>query len=120
MVRFLLDAGLSPRLVQQFADEGHDAIHHDELLPARSSDATVIAAATDTGRVLITRDFDFADPRGFEPRRFAGVVVLTVPRHGGPRYIAQLVRELLMRLPEIGDLRGKLLIVEPGRIRVRE
>ena len=53
-------------------------------------------------------------------RDYFGIVVLTVPGNGGPEYIAALVREFLERLPDLGDLRGKLLIVEPGRIRVRE
>lgn len=119
-MRFLLDAGLSYRLIDLFAEYGHDAIHHDALMPARSKDATVAATAAAAGRCLVARDFDFSDTREFPPRNFSGIIVLTIPRAGGPGYVATLVRELLERLPELEPLRGKLLIVEPGRIRVRE
>ena len=119
-MRFSLDNGLSPRLIPLIIEAGHDAIHHDALLPARSPDAIVADTAAAAERCLITRDFDSSDTREFMPRRFKGIVVLAVPRNGGPNYIAALLREFLPELPRLGDLRGKLLIVEPGRIRVRE
>lgn len=58
--------------------------------------------------------------RRYVPAAHFGIVVLTVPPEGGSFYIANLVRELLHRLAEFEPLRGKLLIIEPGRIRVRE
>lgn len=119
-VQFLLDADLSPRLATTIGEYGHEAIHVDALLPPRTPDHLVAEIALQIGRCLITGDFDFADLREFEPRDYLGIVVLTLPRNAGSAYIEALLRELLDRLPTLGDLRGKLLIIEPGRIRIRE
>ena len=119
-VQFLLDADLSPRLAAIISECGHEALHTDALLPPRTPDRRVAEVARQTGRCLITGDFDFADLREFEPRDYLGIVVLTLPGKAGPGYIEALLREFLDRLPTLGDLRGKLLIIEPGRIRIRE
>lgn len=119
-MQFLLDADLSPRLARIFAEFGHEAIHVDIALPPRAVDGVVANLARGTGRCLVTGDFDFADVREFEPAKYAGIVVLTLPARAGMPYVVALVREFLAELPRLGDLRGKLLIVEPGRIRVRE
>ena len=118
-MRFLIDADLSHRLIVLFAEFGHDAIHVGSLTAPRTPDPAVASLARQTDRCLVTGDFDFADIREYEPRLFAGIVVLTLPRDAMPPYIEGLVREFLERLPEFQPLAGKLLIVEPGRIRVR-
>lgn len=84
-----------------------------------AADVEIAALARRSGRCLVTADFDFADVRHYPPRLFDGLVVLTLPYNAGPAYIERLVRELLDGLPELGAIEGKLLIVEPGRIRVR-
>jgi len=76
--------------------------------------------ARSSERCIVTRDFSFADMRRYPPRAHFGIVVLTVPPGGGSLYIAGLVRELVARLPELDPLTGKLLIIEPNRIRVRD
>ena len=119
-MRFLLDADLSPRLGRLFAEHGHDALHVETIFPPRTTDVVVAAFARESGRCLVTGDFDFADIREFPPRLYPGIVVLTLPADAGPPYIRSLTREFLERFPYLGDLRGKLLIVEPNRIRVRE
>ncbi len=119
-MQFLIDADLSPRLAAIFAEHGHDAIHVETVFPPRTPDAAIGTYARDHGYCLVTGDYDFSDVREFAPQRFPGIVVLTLPRNAGPEFIASLVREFLTRLPDLGPLRGKLLIVERGRIRIRE
>lgn len=92
----------------------------ETVLPPRTSDPIVANLSRDTDRCLITGDFDLADVREYEPRNYPGIVVLTLPWNAGTPYIVRLVREFLAELPRLGDLHGKLLIVEPGRIRIRE
>jgi hypothetical protein len=119
-VQFLLDANLSPGMVALFHERGHEAIHVDDVSAAGSRDHVIAALAHEHRRCLITGDFDFADIREFEPRHFSGIVVLTAPRGTGAPYLKRLVLEFLDRLPTLGSLVGKLVIVELGRIRVRE
>ena len=119
-MRFLVDAGLSPIVVTQLRSAGHDCAYVPDLFPPRTSDAAIAAFAQSTRECIVTRDFGFADVREYVPHDYLGIIVLTVPPGGGSRYIGELVQELLARLPDLEPLRGKLLIVERGRIRVRE
>lgn len=45
---------------------------------------------------------------------------MTLPRNTGAPYISLVLTYFFQRLPELMPLKGKLLIVEIGRIRVRE
>jgi hypothetical protein len=119
-LRFLLDADLSPRLAELFAAHGHDAVHVDSLAHGTAADPIIGRLALETRRCIITGDYDFADIREFDPRRFGGIVVITLPRNTGPTYITGVLTYFFQKLPGLEPLDGKLLIVEIGRIRVRE
>ena len=119
-MRFLIDADLSPRLVELFAARGHDALHVDSTIGGTAKDPVVAAAARRARRCIFTGDFDFADIRLFDPRLHDGIVVVTLPSHAGPVYIQAVTGYFLDQLPALGPLTGKLLIVELGRIRVRD
>ncbi len=60
-MKFLVDAQLPRRLASWLQDQGHDAIH-TLILPQgnRTSDSEVTAFADAAGRVVITKDADFA------------------------------------------------------------
>jgi predicted nuclease of predicted toxin-antitoxin system len=119
-LRFLVDADLSPRLAAIFTEYGHDSIHvYDEAL-GTAPDPQIAALARRTSRCIVTADFDFANVLDYPPRHYRGIVVLTLPYGIGPSYIDAIVRYFLGRLPELPSLDGKLVIVELGRIRVRE
>jgi hypothetical protein len=107
-------------MVSLFDSRGHEAAHVEDLSAAATPDRAIAALAHELGRALVTGDFDFADIREFEPRRFSGIVVLTAPRGTGAPYLERLVIEFLEKLPTLGSIVGKLVIVELGRIRVRE
>lgn len=119
-MRFLLDADLSPRLAELFATHGHDAVHVDDLGHGTAADPAVGALALATRRCIVTGDYDFADVREFPPRRFLGIVVLTLPYNTASNYITRVLTYFFEQLPQLAPLEGKLLIVEIGRIRVRE
>jgi predicted nuclease of predicted toxin-antitoxin system len=119
-VRFLIDADLSWRLIAVFGEFGHDALHVKNIGLGSARDPKVAERARATDRCLFTGDFDFSNILEFKPRNFAGIVVLTLPRNATPVYITALTREFLQQLHLFEPLTGKLLIVEPGRIRVRE
>lgn len=119
-MRFLLDADLSPRLAELFAAYGHDAVHVDDIGHGTAADPVIGTLALDTRRCIITADYDFADVREFNPRLFKGIVVLTLPRNTASGYITRVLTHFLEHISELSPLEGKLMIVEIGRIRVRE
>jgi len=106
-------------MIDAFAAEGHDAVHADDLGIAHSEDPEIAREAQRTDRCVITRDFDFADLRNYDPARHRGIVVLAVPRHRGSAYMRFLLGKLFDHLRAGGAVDGKLLIVEADRIRTR-
>jgi predicted nuclease of predicted toxin-antitoxin system len=60
-MRFFLDVNLAPSIAEWLRDNGHDAVHAVEQGMERKDDAELLAMATAEGRVLLTRDLDFAE-----------------------------------------------------------
>lgn len=63
-MKFLVDAQLPPGLCVGLASRGHDAVHVADVLAGETPDTQVAAYALREGRVLITKDDDFARNHG--------------------------------------------------------
>jgi predicted nuclease of predicted toxin-antitoxin system len=63
-LRFLLDEGLPPRVAGVLIAAGHDAVHGREIGLMSAPDETVVQAALDDDRALVTIDTDFGRPAG--------------------------------------------------------
>lgn len=115
-MRFKLDENLDVRLARLMGESGHDV---DTVLAERLSgqpDESVYQACIGSGRALVTLDLDFSNPIRFPPASTEGIAVLR-PR----RPVLALIRATLvsvLRQIQSTELKGKLWIVEPGRIRV--
>lgn len=116
-MRLKLDENLPHDLNDELARRGHD-VHTvlDEQLGGRS-DPTVVQAATEDDRMVMTLDRGVGDVRSFPPGSHAGVVVLR-PVSQDPVSILGLVDRLL-DAHELEDFRRCVVIVEPHRVRVR-
>jgi len=60
-MRFLADAGISPKTVDFLRQRGHDAAHVRELLLQRVADRELIGKARAQARILLTFDLDFGE-----------------------------------------------------------
>ena len=58
-MRFLADAGISPRTVEFLRRHGHDAVHVRELAMQRAADGVLAEKARIDHRILLTFDLDF-------------------------------------------------------------
>jgi predicted nuclease of predicted toxin-antitoxin system len=114
--KFKLDENFGRRLQRIFHDRGHDALTvRDEKLHG-AKDPRVLDAAAAEGRILVTMDQDFANVLLFPPEETAGVAVIRFPGQATVRLLETLIVALLEAL-EQKRLKGRLWIVEPGRIR---
>ncbi len=115
-MRLKLDENFDLRLVPLLAEGGHDVeTVRGEGLSGRG-DTNIYESARSERRTLITLDLDFSNPLRFPPGLTEGIVVIRPPRPLLPAIRATLLSvwpELTAR-----SLRGRLWIVEPGRIRV--
>lgn len=60
-MKFLADMGISPRVVEELRQKGHDAVHLAEQGLHRMVDGDILQKARQENRVLLTHDLDFGE-----------------------------------------------------------
>lgn len=117
-MRFLVDASMSPVVVQELRLAGHNAVHVGEVLRLDAPDEDILERAGRDARVIVAADTDFGDL--LAARQVAQPSVVLFHRQTGrrPREQAAL---LLANLPSVeSELReGAIVVVEERRVRVR-
>jgi predicted nuclease of predicted toxin-antitoxin system len=119
-VKFFLDHCVPNRVAVTLAVEGPEVVRLRECLPADSTDWVVLQKATELDAVLISLNGDFADITTYSPSKHGGIIAMQVRNR--PEAIPSLMERLLAYLgnyPDRRNLDGKLLLVEPHRIRIR-
>jgi predicted nuclease of predicted toxin-antitoxin system len=110
-----LDENFPPGLVPLLVEAGHDVSTISEEGLSGCSDETVFRVGGSENRTIVTLDLDFSNPIRFPTKGTAGVIVLRI-RRPLLSLIEDTVRAAIPQLSENG-VRGKLWILEPGRIR---
>ena len=120
-LRFLADHCVSNTVVRTLRDATHEVVRLKDVLPVESPDSIVIAKALEINAILLSMNGDFADIVTYPPKNYKGIVALQMRNH------AEVLNHLLVRLtgylrlhPSMEHYRGKLLVVEVDRIRIRE
>jgi len=120
-LRFLADHCISNTIVRALRDESHEVVRLKDVLSVESPDTIVIAKAQEIGAILLSMNGDFADIVTYPPKNYKGIVALQMRNH------AEVLDQLMVRLtaylgtqPAMEHYRGKLLVVEVNRIRIRE
>jgi predicted nuclease of predicted toxin-antitoxin system len=119
--RFFADHCVSNAIMQTLRAGGHEVVRLREQLPVESLDAVVIAKAQQLDAILLSLNGDFADIVTYPPADYQGIIALQVRNH--PEIIPQLMKRLQDYLSSHADreyYRGKLLVIEVHRIRVRQ
>lgn len=115
---FKLDENLSPALKEPLVAAGHDVATAAEEGLQGEPDERIAEACRSESRCLITADEDFAQIIQYPPALYSGLIVLWHPRPSLRRML-DLLRQVVSAV-EIESPRGRLWIVEPGRIRIHE
>jgi predicted nuclease of predicted toxin-antitoxin system len=119
--RFFADHCVSNAIMHTLRVGGHEVVRLREQLPVDSPDAVVIAKAQQLDAILLSWNGDFSDIVTYPPADYQGIIALQVRNH--PEIIPQLMQRLQDYLTSHADreyYRGKLLVVEVHRIRVRQ
>jgi len=116
--RFKLDENLPRDAEALLRKAGHD-VHTvlDEQLGG-NPDPRVFDATQAEGRILLTFDQDFSDIRVYPPANHTGIWVLRPHTQSIDNTLALLSAALLVL--ETEPTQGRLWIVEPDRVRIRE
>ena len=120
-LRFFADHCISNFIIETLRDAGYEVFRLRDHIPIDSADLVVISKAQELDAILISLNGDFADIVTYPPANYKGIIALQVRNH--PEIIPQLITRLTHHLsahPDMNYYKGKLLLVEVHRIRVRE
>lgn len=115
-MKFKLDENFGPTVHEVFHRRGLDCHTVLEEGLAGADDPTVLAAAVAEQRIFVTLDRNFTNVLACPPEATYGIVVLQAGRRASRSLLAAMLDSFLFAL-EQKLIRGKLWIVEPGRIR---
>ena len=116
-LRFFADHCIPTTTMQALRRTGHEVLRLKDHLPV---DSLVISKAQELDSILLSLNGDFADIVAYPPGRFRGIVTLLIRDH--PEIEPIVLRRLTAYLAAHHSLEyyvGKLVIVEPDRIRIR-
>lgn len=116
-MKIKLDQNLGERGRKALAQDGHDVCTAGMQNLGTASDDEIWVRCAAEDRILVTLDLDFADVLRFPPENRPGVAVLRVAEHRGSQMIPSVIESLRRALAR-EDIRGRLWVIEPGRVRI--
>jgi predicted nuclease of predicted toxin-antitoxin system len=120
LFNFFIDQCVPFQVVKFLQDAEYNTFILRDFIPIESPDSVVIAKAQELDSILISLNGDFADIVTYPPSLYGGIISLQVKNH--PEIIPRLMNLLINYLQNNSDrdhYRGKLLIVESHRIRIK-
>ncbi len=120
-LKFFADHGISNFIIDGLREAGYEVFRLRDFIPKDSPDSQVIAEAQRLESILISLNGAFADIVTYPPARHNGIVSLQARNH--PEIFPQLLersKEFFSQHAEMSFFKGKLLIIEVDRIRIRE
>jgi predicted nuclease of predicted toxin-antitoxin system len=116
-MKIKVDEYLPTRLKPSLERLSHDVATTGEEQQLRQRDPIIAAAARAESRRLFTLDRDLADVRKYPPGSHPGIVLFR-PATAGPGAVFRFVMGFVHAV-DLDHFVGCLVIVDPGRIRVR-
>jgi len=120
-LRFLADHCISNSIVRTLRDASCEVVWLRDVLPVESADTVVIAKVQELAAILLSMNGDCAHLVNYPPKRYQGILALQMRNH--PEILDRLMMRLTHYLtanPAMEHYRGKLIVVEVNRIRIRE
>ena len=116
-MRFLADAGVSPRTVEFLSGLGHDAVHVRTLGLQRSPDIELVNQARADSRIVLTFDLDFGEILALGVLDKPSVILFRLADERAESVNRHLATVLSERRAELES--GALILVEDTQYRVR-
>ncbi|MCL4818363.1 MAG: DUF5615 family PIN-like protein [Vicinamibacteria bacterium] len=117
-MRLLVDEDLPRSLARRLTAAGHDAADVRDVGLRGRSDDEIAARARADDRVLLSGDLGFSNILVYPTGSHPGIVVARFPNSTPVDQLCGAIERALASLTA-DEMRGALVIVEPGRIRLR-
>ncbi len=117
-MRFLVDASMSPVVVQVLRTAGHDAVHVGEVIRLNAPDVDILEHAAREQRVVVAAETDFGGLLASQQAAKPSAVLFHRQTGRRPREQAALLQANLASVES--DLQGgAIVVIEEQRVRVR-
>ena len=119
-MRFFVDHCVPESVAEALESKGHEVLRLRNQMATDAPDPDVIEQAQMLDAVLLSLNGDFSDIVRYPPSQYGGIISMQVRNR--PEVLAQIMERLTQYLRDQSDrehYRGKLLLVEAHRIRVR-
>jgi predicted nuclease of predicted toxin-antitoxin system len=119
-LKFFADQCVPGSIIRALREEGHEILRLKDSIAVDSPDPVVLAKAHELDAILLSLNGDFADIVRYPPADYKGIIALQVRNH--PEAIPLLISRLVGFISSYPDRQyfvGKLLLVEPHRVRIR-
>lgn len=117
-MRFLADAGISPKTVEFLNTLGHEAVHVRTLGLQRTSDREIVQRALADSSVIVAFDLDFGELLALGLMDKPSVILFRLGDQGSESVNRRLAIVLAERFADLES--GALVLVEDTRYRVRK
>lgn len=115
MSHFLLDVGISPKVLTLLTSLGHQGTHCSSIGLAQTPDHEILDYAIKHNLLIITSDLGFADLAVFEPRMIPGIILLRL-RNPNAEQMVVYIKDLLMG-PFAEGIQQSITVIETHQIR---
>jgi predicted nuclease of predicted toxin-antitoxin system len=119
MSDFLVDASLPRAAAGKIRAYRHHATDVRDIGLGAAADQEIAEHARLNGLALVSADLDFANVLAFPPADYHGLMIIRPPDGATVAVLLTLVEQALKDADVMSNLSAHLVIVEPGRIRVR-
>jgi len=119
-MRFFADHCVPESTAITLEAKGHEVLRLRNQMATDAPDTDVIEKAQSLDAVLLSLNGDFSDIVRYPPEKYGGIISIQVKNR--PEVLDQITKRLTAYLnnqPEREHYRGKLLLVEAHRIRIR-
>lgn len=119
MLKFVIDEDMPRSTTKILAKKGYEALDVRDAGLRGKSDEEVFKFAQKEKAVLLTGDLGFGNILRFPVGKHHGIVVVHFPNEVS---VSELNNQIIKAFDRIvdSDLKGNLLILEPGKIRLRK
>jgi predicted nuclease of predicted toxin-antitoxin system len=116
-MNFLADMGISPRVVEELRQNGHEAVHLAEQGLYRMADGEILQKARQENRVLLTHDLDFGELLAASGGNLPSVIIFRLKDMRAVN-VSRHLKSILNQQAEALN-KGAVLSVTEQKVRIR-